>query len=81
MIAPMVGHHYVLQYHLYTVAAHRYLSRRLPGYEYDRHFGGIYYLFLRGMSPSHPAGTGIHHARVPFALVEALSDLFAGRTP
>ncbi|PSC97943.1 hypothetical protein C7D74_32270, partial [Klebsiella pneumoniae] len=27
----------------------RYLRHRLADYDYDRHFGGVIYLFLRGM--------------------------------
>jgi exodeoxyribonuclease V beta subunit len=42
---------YVLQYLIYTVALHRYLRLRLPDYDYERHFGGVFYLFLRGMRP------------------------------
>src|SRR5690606_8157537 len=41
---------YYLQYLIYSVALHRYLRQRLPDYDYERHFGGVYYLFLRGMS-------------------------------
>ncbi|MDB4976231.1 MAG: recB [Myxococcaceae bacterium] len=68
----MADHHYYLQYHLYTVALHRYLSHRLPGYDYATHFGGVYYLFLRGMAPAHPARTGVYFDRPSAALVEAL---------
>jgi exodeoxyribonuclease V beta subunit len=42
---------YVLQYHIYTLALDRYLSLRRPGYRYDRHFGGVFYIFLRGVNP------------------------------
>ncbi len=76
--AAMAEHHYILQYHLYLVAAHRHLRARLPGYDYDRNVGGSYYLFLRGMAPGNPAQSGIHHDRPPRALVEALSDLMEG---
>ncbi|MCS5637862.1 MAG: PD-(D/E)XK nuclease family protein, partial [Myxococcota bacterium] len=69
----MRRHDYVLQYHLYTVALHRHLARRLPGYDYDTHMGGAYYLFLRGMSPDRPGGGGIFHDRPPRELIEALS--------
>ena len=69
----MSEHHYFLQYHLYVVALHRYLTRRLAGYEYDRHFGGVYYLFLRGMAPAHARGTGILFDRPSRQLVTALS--------
>ena len=40
---------YSLQYLLYTVALNRYLSLRVPDYRYQTHFGGVIYLFLRGM--------------------------------
>jgi exodeoxyribonuclease V beta subunit len=45
----MARHDYFLQYHLYLVALHRYLRWRIADYDYDRHVGGVYYLFLRGM--------------------------------
>jgi exodeoxyribonuclease V beta subunit len=80
----MAAHHYFLQYHLYVVALHRYLTLRLPGYDYERHFGGVYYLFLRGMSARHLFRCGVFYDRPPRALVEALSDCMlragSGRT-
>ncbi|MBP1683961.1 MAG: recB [Deltaproteobacteria bacterium] len=76
----MDAHHYFLQYHLYVVALHRYLSARLPDYNYDRHFGGVYYLFLRGMSPAHALGCGVFRDRPARELVEALSAALAGET-
>ena len=45
----MLTHHYVLQYHIYTVALHRFLLSRMRNYNYERNFGGVYYLFVRGM--------------------------------
>jgi len=47
----MDEHRYDVQYLLYTLATHRYLKHRLGGaYNYERDFGGVYYLFLRGLS-------------------------------
>jgi len=46
----MTDHFYVLQYHLYTLALHRYLTLRVLDYDYGRHFGGVFYIFLRGVS-------------------------------
>ncbi|VFP87887.1 exodeoxyribonuclease V subunit beta [Candidatus Erwinia haradaeae] len=46
----MQEHRYDLQYQLYTLALHRYLRHRLINYDYQRHFGGIIYLFLRGVN-------------------------------
>lgn len=72
----MADHHYFLQYHLYTVALHRYLSLRLPDYDYDTHFGAVYYLFIRGMSPVTGPEYGVFKDRPHKALIEALSKLF-----
>jgi len=77
LVAEMHRHHYTLQYLLYSVAVHRYLGLRLPGYDYDRHFGGVYYLFIRGMSPKHEAGSGVLYERPSRALIDALSGLLS----
>ena len=74
---PMARHHYILQYHIYTVALHRYLTARLPDYDYRRHFGGVFYLFLRGMHPELGPAAGVFAHRPPAALIETLSrDIF-----
>ena len=77
----MAHHHYVLQYHLYCVALHRALAHRLSGYDPARHFGGVRYLFLRGMSPDHALGTGVFEDAPPPALLEALSMALEGKAP
>ncbi len=41
--------HYPLQALLYSVALHRFLRWRQPGYDPRIHLGGVLYLFLRGM--------------------------------
>ncbi len=71
----MERHHYVLQYLLYSVALHRHLGLRVAGYDYDQHFGGVYYLFVRGMAAEHALGTGVFSARPSRELIEALSEL------
>ncbi|QYJ80359.1 exodeoxyribonuclease V subunit beta [Shewanella acanthi] len=68
-------HHYDLQYILYTLALHRYLSLRLNHYDYDAHIGGCYYLFLRGMSAQFQ-GSGVYYDKPPKALILALDALF-----
>jgi exodeoxyribonuclease V beta subunit len=78
LVAPMEDHHYYLQYHLYVVALDRYLGARLKDYDYQRHFGGVYYLFLRGMAPSNPGGFGLFYDRPSAALTQALVTLFEG---
>ncbi len=75
MAQAMQGHRYDLQYQLYTLALHRYLGQRLADYDYQRHFGGVIYLFLRGMDGSGDSN-GIFSTRPPLALVDALDQLF-----
>ncbi|OOZ35959.1 exodeoxyribonuclease V subunit beta [Solemya velesiana gill symbiont] len=70
----MARHYYFLQYLLYTLALHRYLKTRLADYDYDRHFGGVYYLFLRGMDAESPGHNGIYRTRPGRELVEALES-------
>jgi exodeoxyribonuclease V beta subunit len=82
LLESMSDHHYFLQYHLYALALHRHLSLRVPDYSFERCFGGIYYLFVRGMAPEHPQGTGVFFDRPALALLEALSAaLGAGGPP
>ena len=64
--AAMAEHGYHLQYLLYGVALDRHLRQRLPGYQPARHFGGVLYLFVRGVRPAwtnpdgSPAGVWFH---------------------
>jgi len=67
---------YHLQYLVYCVALHRYLSARVPGYEYDMHFGGVRYLFVRGMRPEAGAARGVFSDRPQRAIIEALDRYF-----
>ncbi len=73
----MARESYVLQYLIYTVALHRYLRLRVPDYDYERHFGGIYYLFLRGMDPARGPDFGVYRDRPASALAAALDELMA----
>jgi len=63
---------YLLQYHIYTLALHQYLTLRDPNYRYEDHFGGVFYLFLRGMDPNQGPEYGIFRDRPEKDLVEAL---------
>jgi len=74
----MVEDHYVLQYHLYTVALVRHLQRTLPGFDYARDFGGVLYLFLRGMTPRSGPTRGVYFDRPPLHRIDALAELLRG---
>lgn len=72
MAAAMEETFYILQYHIYTVAIHKYLKLRLPGYNYKTHFGGIYYIFLRGVDTDRGPDFGIYRDRPSEALINEL---------
>jgi exodeoxyribonuclease V beta subunit len=73
----MVAEDYILQYHIYAVALHRYLAYRLPNYNYTDQFGGVYYLFLRGMQWG--SDYGIYWDQPKIELIQELSDYFDGK--
>lgn len=83
MADAMMASHYPLQALLYSVALHRYLRLRQPGYDPRRHLAGSAYLFVRGMAGAetpvidgHP--TGVFSWRPEPELVVRLSRLLAG---
>ena len=71
LASTMADSAYYVQYLIYTVALHRYLRLRVPDYQYTHHFGGVFYLFLRGMEPDHPH-LGVYADCPPQELLEAL---------
>ncbi|TVR70050.1 MAG: exodeoxyribonuclease V subunit beta [Spirochaetaceae bacterium] len=71
----MLEKRYDLQLSLYTLALHRHLRRRIPDYDYDRHFGGTLYFFLRGI---HGPGKGLLFHRLEKSALQKLDDLFRG---
>jgi exodeoxyribonuclease V beta subunit len=75
---PMVHGQYVLQYHLYALALHRYLGLRLPDYDYETSFGGVYYLFLRGMRPDLGPTHGVFADRPTRELMDRLELTLCG---
>ena len=83
LVTSMVKDRYILQALVYSVALHRYLRWRQPGYDPDIHLGGAAYLYIRGMTghstnePT-PRPFGVYHWRPATALVLALDALFAG---
>lgn len=75
MLEAMREHNYGLQYWLYCVVLHRYLQNRLPNYDIEKHFGGVRYLFVRGMKPDTPL-SGVFETRPESKKLMALADLF-----
>ena len=78
----MAGSNYHLQYHIYTIAAKRYLEQKLgkdPNgnnrFDYDRDFGGVIYIFLRGVRSTN-SGMGIYFDKPPMNKINVLDSLF-----
>jgi exodeoxyribonuclease V beta subunit len=63
---------YILQYHLYVIALHQYLQLRIPEFSYERHIGGVYYIFIRGVDPDKGPEFGIYKDIPDKTLVDAL---------
>ena len=82
LVVSMVKDNYIIQALVYSVALHRYLQWRQPGYDPDVHLGGAAYLYTRGMTghstdePT-PRPYGVYHWRPATKLVLALDALFA----
>ncbi len=72
--------YYDLQYLIYALALHRYLSQTLVNYDVQQHFGGVYYLYLRGMTtePEHQ-GAGVYYRHITEAELYALDKVFSGQ--
>ena len=82
LVAAMAHGEYDLQALIYTLALHRWLRFRMgDAYDYARDFGGIRYLFCRGLDATHAdarTAPGIVAHRYAPELVHALDALFAG---
>ncbi|MBU6483898.1 MAG: exodeoxyribonuclease V subunit beta [Betaproteobacteria bacterium] len=81
LLATMSEHGYHLQYLLYSLAVGRYLAHRVPGYRHDTHFGGVLYLFVRGVRPgwvnADGSPAGVFSQRPTAAALARLDALFA----
>ena len=70
----MVDNLYILQYHIYSVALNQYLKVRHPGYCHAEHFGGVFYIFLRGIDASAGAQYGVYTDRPSEEIIAALTE-------
>ena len=70
--------YYDLQYLIYSLALHRYLKQTLKDFDVSKHFGGVYYLYLRGMTtePEHK-GAGVYYRKITEQEINDLDALFS----
>jgi len=71
----MADNNYHLQYLIYTVAVKKYLSHRLPDFDYENHFGGVIYLFIRGVRKEE--STGIFVSKPALSEIEELENILS----
>lgn len=70
----MHEHYYNFQYHIYVTALHTYLLTRMPDYDYDKHFGGVFYLFLRGIDAQKGPEYGVFFDRPAIKTIKKLCE-------
>ena len=63
---------YILQYHLYVLALHQYLRLKTAYYNYEDYFGGVFYIFMRGVDDSKTGGAGIFYDLPDISLINGL---------
>ncbi len=71
----MKSHQYDLQYLIYSVALNKMLKHKLPDYDYEQHFGGVSYLFLRGMQSG--SATGVYATKPDADTIDELTGLLS----
>ncbi|MDH5230601.1 MAG: exodeoxyribonuclease V subunit beta [Gammaproteobacteria bacterium] len=77
IIDDVAKHQYLMQMIIYTLALHQYLKQSLNNYSFEQHFGGVFYLYLRGMKPD-VVGSGVFSYRPRQQLITELSCHMAG---
>jgi exodeoxyribonuclease V beta subunit len=70
--AAMLQHHYLLQSRIYCIALDRHLRHHVRDYRPEEHFGGVAYVFVRGLP-----GGGVWFERPGLEALTALSELFS----
>lgn len=71
----MNANNYHLQYLLYTLAVKKYLESRLPYFDYDAQFGGVLYLFIRGIRKG--SANGIFAAKPSLEKINRLNGILS----
>jgi exodeoxyribonuclease V beta subunit len=67
---------YHLQYLIYTLAVKKYLENRVLNFNYETQFGGVIYLFLRGMRVG--LDTGIYINKPSLQKIDFLGNILGG---
>ena len=76
MDAEILAHKYHLQYTLYAAVFHLHMRSLMPDWNYDQHFGGCHYLFMRSFGHDE-AGLGDHFHRPTSKTIDALLEVLS----
>ncbi|AZN36748.1 exodeoxyribonuclease V subunit beta [Iodobacter ciconiae] len=76
LIPAMAQHHYYLQYLIYSAAVRRFLRQRLPNFSDDQ-FGGVYYLFMRGLGKQ-DGQNGVYFSKPSMELLDDIEVALMG---
>ena len=69
----MVELDFDVQGHLYSLAVHQFLSVYMRKYDYDKHYGGYVYVFVRGLHPENHEN-GVFHHKPDIRVISSLLD-------
>jgi exodeoxyribonuclease V beta subunit len=75
----MHEHFYVLQYHLYVLALCQHLRQRNSFFQYKTDFGGVMYIFIRGIDRRRGPEAGIYFDRPKATFINALGKVLIPR--
>ncbi|QJC35459.1 exodeoxyribonuclease V subunit beta [Enterobacteriaceae endosymbiont of Donacia proxima] len=67
---------YDIQYNFYALALHKYLKYRIKNYNYEKFFGGIIYLYIRGLDYKIKKHNGVWETKPSIKLINKLNKLF-----
>ena len=73
LINAMSENNYHLQYIIYTLAIKKYLSSKTVDFDYNKHFGGVIYLFLRGVRENEK--TGVFTYKPVIEIIDTLDNI------
>ncbi len=73
LVKTMNENNYHLQYLIYTLAVKKYLESRLRHFDYHTQFGGVIYLFVRGVRANSESGIFTH--KPPLEKILALEKI------
>lgn len=73
----MIANYYLMQAAIYVLAVDKFLKSRVRDYDYNRHFGGVFYLFVRGMDGKRP-DQGVFTMRPELDFIRELAEIFPG---